>query len=112
MLGGKSGVRVFLYVGICDMRKQLDGLSTLVRAELDRDPENGDLFVFRNRRGDMIKILFYDALGCCLLCKRLHKATFRIAISANEDRSVEITHGELASLLANAEIVERGAQAA
>ena len=108
VIGAAKGVRVFLYRGSCDMRRQMNGLTTMVREELDRDPESGELFVFRNRRGDLVKVLFYDPLGCCLLAKRLHKGTFRIALdSASAGASIEITSAELASLLSNAEIVER-----
>ena len=95
----------------CDMRRQMNGLATTVRAELGRDPEGGDLFVFRNRRGDMIKILFFDARGCCLLCKRLHEGTFKVGLhAANGGRSILITQRELVSLLSDAEIVERTAE--
>lgn len=101
-------VRVFLYRGPCDMRRQMNGLSTMVREELERDPESGELFVFRNRRGDLVKVLFYDELGCCLLAKRLARGRFRIAIeSASKGAAIEITSTELASLLSRAEIVER-----
>lgn len=90
------------------MRRQMNGLSTMVREELERDPQSGELFVFRNRRGDLVKVLFYDQLGCCLLAKRLHKGTFRIALeSASKGASIEITRAELASLLSTAEIVKR-----
>ncbi len=90
------------------MRRQMNGLSTMVREELERDPQSGELFVFRNRRGDLVKVLFYDQLGCCLLAKRLHKGTFRIALdAASEGVAIEITRAELASLLSTAEIVKR-----
>lgn len=113
MIGAGSNVRVFLYRGPCDMRRQMDGLSAMVRAELEREPESDDLFVFRNRRGDLVKVLFYDQLGCCLLAKRLHKGTFRIALNAADDGvAIEITRAELASLLSTAEIVGRVAHAA
>lgn len=108
MIGAAKGVRVFLYRGPCDMRRQMDGLSAMVREELKRDPESGELYVFRNRRGDLVKVLFYDQLGCCLLAKRLHKGRFRIALeAASRGASIEITRAELAALLSKAEIVER-----
>ena len=108
MIGAGTDVRVFLYAEVCDMRRQMNGLTTMVREELKRDPETGDLFVFRNRRGDLVKVLFYDALGCCLLAKRLHKGTFRIALDdATTDSSIELTQSELASLLSSAKILQR-----
>lgn len=113
MLGSGTNVRVFLYRGPCDMRRQMNGLSTMVREEFGRDPEAGDLFVFRNRRSNLVKVLFYDQLGCCLLAKRLHKGAFRIAMTGDdESASLEITQAELASLLSRAEIVARVARAA
>ncbi|MCP5092733.1 MAG: IS66 family insertion sequence element accessory protein TnpB [Gammaproteobacteria bacterium] len=105
---GTTGVRVFLYSQPCDMRRQMNGLSAMVRQEMQRDPQSGELFVFRNRRRDMVKVLFYDELGCCLLFKRLSKGTFRIALAEfNDVTSIEISRTELASLLSNAKIVER-----
>ena len=113
MLGAGTNVRVYFYVGACDMRRQMNGLSTMVREELGRDPESGDVYVFRNRRGDLVKALFYDRLGCCLLAKRLAKGTFRVALERDGDSAgVEISRAELASLLSNAEIVKRAARAA
>lgn len=106
MIGTGRGARVFVHVGACDMRKQMNGLSTLVREGLGSDPLSGDLFLFRNRRGDMIKILFFDRGGYCLLAKRLDRGTFRIAL-ASDGAAVEISHAELASLLANAELVQK-----
>ena len=111
MIAPSSEVRVFLYRGPCDMRRQMNSLSTMVREELGREPEDGDLYAFRNRRGDLVKVLFYDPLGCCLLAKRLHKGRFRIALtSAEDDAAIEITRAELAALLSKAEIVERVAR--
>lgn len=104
MLGLSSRVRVFVYAGTCDMRRQISGLMTLVREELARDPQSGDLFVFRGRRGDQIKILFYDRRGYCMLVKKLDEGTFPIT-HAKDGKSVEITHRDLASLLANAELM-------
>ena len=116
MLGANANVRVFLYRGPCDMRRQMNGLSTMVREEFGREPESGDLFVFRNRRADMVKVLFYDKLGCCLLAKRLHEGRFRIAMlegmSSEGPASLEISQSELASLLSRAEIAERARPAA
>lgn len=110
LIGASGNVRVFLYRGACDMRRQMNGLSTMVREELERDPESGELYVFRNRRGDLVKVLFYDELGCCLLAKRLAKGTFRILLSPVDDgASIELTRAELASLLSRAEIIERSA---
>ena len=76
----------------------------LMGEELARDPEYGDLYVLRGRRGDQIKILFYDRRGYCMLVKRLDEGTFPIAHAA-DGKAIEITHRDLASLLANAEMM-------
>ena len=101
MIGLNGKVRIFLYAGTCDMRRQIAGLVTMVREELGRDPQCGDLYVFRGRRGDQIKILFYDQRGYCMLVKRLDAGTFPIAHAA-DGNAVEITLRDLASLMANA----------
>ena len=107
MLSNRA-VRVFAYAGPCDMRKQMDGLSTLVREQLARDPEGGDLYLFRNRRGDMVKILFYDHGGFCLLAKRLAKGRFRLRLAVSDDAVAgEITQAELSKLLTQAELVQQ-----
>lgn len=104
MIGLNGKVRIFLYAGTCDMRRQIAGLVTMVREELGRDPQCGDLYVFRGRRGDQLKILFYDQRGYCMLVKRLDEGTFPIA-HAVDGNAVEITLRDLASLLTNAEMM-------
>jgi transposase len=101
MIGLNGKVRIFLYAGTCDMRRQIAGLVTMVREELGRDPQCGDLYVFRGRRGDQLKILFYDQRGYCMLVKRLDEGTFPIA-HAVDGNAVEITLRDLASLMTNA----------
>lgn len=110
---GRSNARVFYYASPCDMRKQMDGLSALVRAELAHEPTSGDLFLFKNRRGDMIKILFFDRGGYCLLVKRLERGTFSIELDvAAGVAHLELSARDLAALLANARIVRKAAHAA
>ncbi|MCP4449600.1 MAG: IS66 family insertion sequence element accessory protein TnpB, partial [Myxococcales bacterium] len=69
------------------MRKQMDGLSTLVREAIKRDPKDGELYLFRNRNRSMIRILFYDHGGYCLLAKRLCKGRFRIEVEEADGAS-------------------------
>ena len=94
-------VRVYLATAPCDMRKQFDGLATLVREGVGRDPKSGDLYVFRNRRGDMLKALFFDQQGYCLLAKRLCSGTFRVSLGSAlaEKPTVQMTASELGQLL-------------
>jgi transposase len=71
-----AGVRVWLATGRTDMRKGFDGLALLVQETLKRDPHGGHLFVFRGRRGDLIKVLWHDGQGLCLFAKRLERGRF------------------------------------
>ena len=61
-----AGVQVWLATGHTDMRKGFDGLALIVQETLKRDPHCGHLFVFRGRRGDLIKCLWWDGQGLCL----------------------------------------------
>ena len=73
----ESGVRVWLYTHPTDMRKSYDGLSALVKNQLQEDPLSGQLFVFINRKGTQTKILYFDRSGYCIWSKRLEQGTFR-----------------------------------
>ena len=68
--------RVFMAVGSTDMRKSINGLSVLVERSMEMNPFDGDLFVFCNRRKNMIKILYWDKNGFALWHKRLEKHRF------------------------------------
>ena len=76
MIPVPSGVRVWLATGHTDMRKGINGLALQVQEMLRRDPHNGHLFVFRGRRGDLIKVLWHDGQGMCLFAKRLERGRF------------------------------------
>jgi transposase len=71
-----SGVRVWLAVGRTDMRKGMNGLALQVQEQLKRDPHAGDLYVFRGKRGHLIKILWHDGIGMSLYAKRLERGRF------------------------------------
>lgn len=89
-----STVRISLCRQPTDMRRSFDGLAAMVRDVLEEDPLSGHLFVFRNRRGDRLKVLFFDRSGFCLWYKRLEQGTF--AFPPGEGRSVRIDAAELA----------------
>ena len=76
MIPIRSGVRVWIATGHTDMRRGMNGLALQVQEGLKRDPHAGDLFVFRGRRGDLIKILWHDGLGMSLYAKRLERGRF------------------------------------
>lgn len=76
MIGLPAGTRIWLVAGATDMRKGFDGLSALVQTSLCDDPFSGQLFVFRGRRGDRVKVLWWDGQGLCLYYKRLERGRF------------------------------------
>lgn len=96
MIPVPSGARVWLAAGRTDMRKGFDGLALLAQDVLRQDPFSGHLFVFRGRRGDLIKVLWWDGQGLCLFSKRLEKGRF---VWPSADGRVVITPAQLAMLL-------------
>ena len=70
------GTRIWLACGFTDMRRGFDGLAALVQSQLEQDPFSGQLFVFRGRKGDRVKLLWWDGDGLCLLAKRLENGRF------------------------------------
>jgi transposase len=97
MIGLPTGARVWLATGHTDMRKGFDGLALLVQEKLARDPHGGHLFVFRGRRGSLIKVLWHDGQGMCLYAKRLERGRFIWPSPA--DGAVTITPAQLGYLL-------------
>jgi transposase len=90
-------VQIFVSTEPADMRRSFDGLSAMVEEVLERCPYSGHLFVFRNRRGDRVKILYWDRSGFCLWYKRLEKGVFRFPSS--EAGYVEMDATDLALIL-------------
>lgn len=84
-------IRVQLYGRPCDMRKSFDGLYALVRNELRLDPLSGQLFVFVNRRGTQVKVLYFDRSGFCVWAKRLESGRFIGDWHAVRDRELDWT---------------------
>lgn len=97
MIGLPAGTRVWLACGVTDMRKGFDGLAALVQLALAADPFCGQLFVFRGRRGDRLKILWWDGDGLCLFAKRLERGRFVWPQAA--DGTVHVTPAQLSMLL-------------
>jgi transposase len=92
-------LRIFLAVEPADMRKGFDGLAQLVRDKIAQDPLSGHLYVFRNRRRDRIKALYWDRDGPALWYKRLEKGTFRFPEAGDGRAEVTVTPAELAAIL-------------
>ena len=71
-----SGTRVWLAAGATDMRRGFDGLAAIVQERLGADPFGGHVFIFRGRRGGLVKMLWWDGDGLCLFAKRLERGRF------------------------------------
>ena len=76
MIPVSASTRVWLAAGVTDMRKGFNGLAALAQDVLKQDPFSGHLFVFRGRRGDLLKVIWFDGQGACLFSKRLEKGRF------------------------------------
>lgn len=97
MIGPPAGTRIWLAAGFTDLRRGFDGLAALVQTRLDADPFSGHAFVFRGRRGDRIKILWWDGDGLCLFAKRLESGRF--VWPQATDGAVSLTPAQLSMLL-------------
>lgn len=108
MLSLPTAVRIWLATRPTDMRKSFDGLAEVVRQQLERDPLSGQLFVFRNKRGDRVKLLYWDEDGFVIVYKRLEAGTFRFP--AADAGGVEIRAADLQMLLDGVDLasVKRG----
>lgn len=89
--------KVWLAAGVTDMRKGFNGLAALAQDVLKQDPFSGHLFVFRGRRGDLLKVIWFDGQGACLFSKRLEKGRF-VWPSATTGK-VTLTPAQLSMLL-------------
>lgn len=76
MMGLATGTRIWIVAGITDMRRGFIGLAGMVQTALEQNPFSGQVYIFRGRRGDLIKVLWYDGDGLCLLAKRLERGRF------------------------------------
>jgi transposase len=93
-------VRIYLSTQPTDMRKGFDSLAAVVRDWLGHDPLSGHLFVFRSRRGDRVKLLWWDRDGLAIVYKRLEQGVFRFPAAGDpEARSIEVSAEELSLVL-------------
>src|SRR5205807_1987678 len=76
MMALPANTRIWIAAGVTDLRRGFTGLSALVETKLEQKPFSGQVFVFRGRRGDLIKVLWYDSDGLCLFAKRLQRGRF------------------------------------
>jgi transposase len=97
MIVPPSGVRVWLATGATDIRRGMNSLALQVQESLHSDPHVGDLYVFRGKRGDLLKILWHDGLGMSLYAKRLERGKFIWPSPA--DGAVPISAAQLGYML-------------
>jgi transposase len=104
VIGGGISQRVFVYSAPVDMRKGFDGLYSLVKERLDRDPLLGDLFVFVGRDRLRAKVLGWDGTGLWIHAKRLEKGRF-VRLGDGSSVTVELSLSELQLLLEGCKLV-------
>jgi transposase len=92
-----AGVRVYVACGVTDMRKGFDGLAALAQTALELDPYGGALFLFRGKRGDLVKALVWDGQGLVLYAKRLERGRF--VWPQAKSGTITLTNAQLSMLL-------------
>ena len=97
MIDVPAGTRIWLAAGVTDMRRGFQGLIAQVQTVLEQQPLSGHVFVFRGRRGDIVKVPWFDGDGLCLLAKRLERGRF-IWPQATSG-SVSLSRAQLSMLL-------------
>jgi transposase len=92
-----AGTRIWIAAGVTDMRRGFDGLSGQVQTVLNEQPFSGHVFAFRGRRGDIVKLLWWDGDGLCLFSKRLERGRF--IWPKAESGTVSLSRAQLSMLL-------------
>ena len=99
MLTWPPTVRIFVSTQPTDMRRSFDGLAMMTRENMGQDPLSGHLFVFFNRRGDRVKIMFWDRSGFCIWYKRLEQGVFQLPQSITNTSNPEVEVSDLSLIL-------------
>jgi len=97
MISLPASTQIWIAAGVTDLRRGFTGLSAAVQMTLEQDPFGGHVFVFRGRRGDLIKVLWWDGDGLCLFAKRLERGRF--VWPKAESGTVSLTRAQLSMLL-------------
>ncbi len=99
-----NSYRLYLHVHSCDMRKGIDGLSGLVRNEMDLDPLNGSIYIFFNKSRNLVKLLKWDTTGFSIFYKRLSRGSFGKYPTGVGNRTCHIARDELLCILEGIEL--------
>ena len=97
MISLPSGTHIWIAAGVTDLRRGFTGLSAVAQTVLEKEPYSGHVFVFRGRRGDLIKLLWWDGDGLCLFAKRLERGRF--IWPQAEEGTVSLSRAQLSMLL-------------
>ncbi len=97
MIGLPAKTDIWIAAGVTDLRRGFTGLSAIAQTVLEKSPFSGHVFVFRGRRGDLIKLLWFDGDGMCLFAKRLERGRF--VWPKAENGTVSLTRAQLSMLL-------------
>lgn len=97
MIEPPAGTKIWIAAGVTDLRRGFDGLSAQVQNTLQQQPFSGHIFAFRGRRGDIVKLLWWDGDGLCLFSKRLERGRF--IWPKVESGTVQLSRAQLSMLL-------------
>jgi transposase len=97
MIALPSGTTIWIAAGVTDLRRGFTGLSAIAQTVLEKNPLSGQVFVFRGKRGDLIKLLWWDGDGLCLFAKRLEHGRF--VWPQAEQGVVSLSRAQLSMLL-------------
>jgi len=97
MIALPASTRIWIVAGVTDLRRGFTGLSAMVQTKLGQDPFAGHVFLFRGRRGHLVKVLWWDGQGLCLFAKRLERGKFLWPKA--ESGTVHLTKAQLSMLL-------------
>lgn len=108
LISSSRRLKVYAYCAPVDMRKGFDGLSALVREELERDPTSGALYLFVSRNRIRAKVLVWDGTGLCLYAKRLEQGRFAALWGRDRGKEMSLSPTELALFLEGCKAVGKG----
>lgn len=108
MLSFHNGLKIFVAVQPCDMRKSFNSLHGLILDELNEDPQSGALFIFANKRRNRLKIFYFDGSGTWVMARRLEQGTFSWPFPADEGEYKVSLSPEALQLLLDGVDLKRG----